>query len=51
MADVQGNIHNVFDLTAMLVDAFDRDTGASVRMFSEPGEPQFKGPEKSGLMA
>lgn len=49
MADVESNIHNVFDLKSMLIDAFDRDKGVLVRMFSELGKPEFRVLEMSGL--
>ncbi len=49
MDEVQGNIYNVFDLKAMLVEAFDRDKGVLVRMFSNLGKPEFRVLEMSGL--
>lgn len=49
MADVQRDVHGVFDLKAMLVDAFERDKGVLVRMFSELGRTEFRVLERSGL--
>ncbi|OUS27068.1 hypothetical protein A9Q99_17865 [Gammaproteobacteria bacterium 45_16_T64] len=49
MSDIQNNINDVFDLKAMVMDAFVKDRSMLVKMFEEIGYKEFKFVQNSGL--
>lgn len=48
MFDIQNNIRDVFDLKAMVMDAFIKDRAMLVKMFEEIGHKEFRFVENSG---
>lgn len=49
MADIQNNITEVFDLKAMVMDAFIKDRSMLVKLFQEIGHKEFSFVQNSGL--
>lgn len=49
MDDIKNNITNIFDLKAMVMDAFIRDRAMLVRLFQEIGYKEFAFVQNSGL--
>lgn len=48
MADIQKNIRDVFDIKAMVMEAFTKDRAMLVKMFEEIGHKEFRFVENSG---
>ena len=49
MEDIKHNIHNLFDLKGMVMDAFVRDRAMLVKLFQEIGYKEFAFVQNSGL--